>query len=119
MRERKNYPSFQADQFNVRFPDGMRDRIAATAKGNGRSMNAEIIARLERSFAAHEMGFKADGLDIAGYLAMALMIALDDDSDAETKRQVLSRAREIARPLMEGLVFSKTSPSTVESAKPE
>lgn len=31
----------------LRFPDGMRDRIAELAKENGRSMNAEIITRLE------------------------------------------------------------------------
>lgn len=34
----------------VRFPDGMRDRIKEAAKASGRSMNAEIIARLEHSF---------------------------------------------------------------------
>lgn len=34
----------------LRFPDGMRDRIAEVAKVNGRSMNAEIISRLEASF---------------------------------------------------------------------
>ncbi|ASP50924.1 Arc family DNA-binding protein [Sinorhizobium meliloti] len=34
------------DRYIVRFPDGMRDEIAAAAKANGRSMNAEIIARL-------------------------------------------------------------------------
>lgn len=35
----------------LRLPDGMRDRIAEAAKANGRSMNAEIISRLETSFA--------------------------------------------------------------------
>lgn len=39
-----------ADKYIVRFPDGMRDRIAEAAKVNGRSMNSELIARLERSF---------------------------------------------------------------------
>lgn len=38
------------DQFVVRFPDGMRDKIAEAAKDNNRSMNAEIVARLEDSF---------------------------------------------------------------------
>lgn len=42
-------PSKLADQFVLRLPDGMRDRIAAEAKTNNRSMNAEIVARLERS----------------------------------------------------------------------
>lgn len=43
-------PSRTADQFVVRFPEGMRDRIAEAARENNRSMNAEIVARLERSF---------------------------------------------------------------------
>lgn len=43
-------PGRGADSFIVRFPDGMRDRIKNEAAKNGRSMNAEIIARLERSF---------------------------------------------------------------------
>lgn len=43
--------SRHADQFIVRLPDGMRDRIAEAAKANGRSMNAEIVHRLEQSFA--------------------------------------------------------------------
>lgn len=36
-----------SEQFVVRFPDGMRDRIRAAAEENGRSMNAEIIYRLQ------------------------------------------------------------------------
>ena len=42
-------PSRGSDQFNLRFPDGMRDRIAELAQEAGRSMNAEIIARLQAS----------------------------------------------------------------------
>lgn len=37
------------DRYIVRMPDGMRDRIRAEAAANGRSMNAEIVARLEAS----------------------------------------------------------------------
>lgn len=33
----------------VRMPEGMRDRIAEAAKLNSRSMNSEIVARLEAS----------------------------------------------------------------------
>jgi len=39
-----------SDKFMLRFPDGMRDRIADAAKANNRTMNAEIVARLEVSF---------------------------------------------------------------------
>lgn len=38
------------DKFMLRFPDGMREQIADAAKKNARSMNAEIVDRLERSF---------------------------------------------------------------------
>lgn len=44
------YPSEKQDRFIVRLPDGMRDRIADEAKKNNRSMNAELVARLEASF---------------------------------------------------------------------
>ena len=47
---RKDFPSGRQDQFMVRFPDGMRDRIKDASESSGRSMNAEIIARLEASF---------------------------------------------------------------------
>ncbi|ARP89798.1 hypothetical protein CAL14_05440 [Bordetella genomosp. 9] len=37
------------DQVTVRLPPGMRDKINEIAAQNGRSANAEIVARLERS----------------------------------------------------------------------
>lgn len=39
----------------VRLPDGMRGQIASAAEAAKRTMNAEIIARLEASFAQHEL----------------------------------------------------------------
>lgn len=38
-----------ADKFVVRMPDGLRERIAEVARDNHRSMNSEILDRLERS----------------------------------------------------------------------
>ena len=38
------------DKFVIRLPDGLRPEIAAVASRNHRSMNSEIIHRLERSF---------------------------------------------------------------------
>lgn len=49
MNTKPKPPSKLADQFVVRLPAGMRDSIAEAAKANNRSMNAEIVARLERS----------------------------------------------------------------------
>lgn len=49
-------PSDVADKFMLRLPDGMRDRVAALAKVNGRSMNAEIVQRLQHSIEVDETG---------------------------------------------------------------
>lgn len=40
-------PVSEQDKFMLRLPRGMRDEIAAAAKANGRSMNAEIVSRIE------------------------------------------------------------------------
>ena|SRR5437870_12903634 len=45
-----DFPSRKLDKFILRLPNGMRDAIAASAKANNRSMNAEIILRLQKSF---------------------------------------------------------------------
>lgn len=42
-------------QYNLRWSEELRDKIAEEAKKNTRSMNQEIIARLEESF-AHKLG---------------------------------------------------------------
>lgn len=38
----------KADKFLLRFPTGMRDQLKSDAATNGRSLNAEILFRLER-----------------------------------------------------------------------
>lgn len=48
------FPSQTQDKFTVRFPDGMRDKIAEIAKKNNRSMNSEIICMLEREIMNEE-----------------------------------------------------------------
>ena len=48
--------SRELDKFILRFPDGMRDRIAEAAKANNRSMNAEVVSRLQNSFEKGETG---------------------------------------------------------------
>lgn len=44
--------SRHADKYIVRFPDGMRDQLKALSKANSRTLNAEIIARLQASLDA-------------------------------------------------------------------
>ena len=54
--KREPYPSETQDRFLVRFPEGMRAKIAELSKANNRSMNAEIIARLQASLDLSERG---------------------------------------------------------------
>jgi hypothetical protein len=41
-------------QYKLRWSEELRDKIAKSAKASNRSMNADIIARLEQSFALFE-----------------------------------------------------------------
>ena len=49
-------------QFNLRLPDDVRDRIKADADANGRSMNAEVLYRLQ-TWAKPGEGQVVDGVD--------------------------------------------------------
>lgn len=52
-------PSRGSDQFMLRLPQGMRDRLKDAADENGRSMNSEIVSRLERTFAIDQANQRA------------------------------------------------------------
>ncbi|MEE4250774.1 MAG: Arc family DNA-binding protein [Alcanivoracaceae bacterium] len=45
----------EVEKFVVRLPGGMRQEIAEVARRSRRSMNSEIVARLERSLAESEV----------------------------------------------------------------
>lgn len=55
------YPSQIAERFQVRMPDGLRDRLRDAAEANNRSMNSEIVARLEESLSGYFMGLSDVG----------------------------------------------------------
>jgi formylmethanofuran:tetrahydromethanopterin formyltransferase len=61
------------DKFMLRMPDGMREKFAQIAKANNRSLNGELIQRLEKSLlvptdvveACLELGDVQDRIDLA------------------------------------------------------
>ncbi|QCI14061.1 Arc family DNA-binding protein [Pseudomonas putida] len=70
-----------ADKFVVRLPDGMREQVAEVARKNHRSMNSEIIDRLEQSLlngqfkpAEKAMGDGANAEDLQSELSRAYRI---------------------------------------------
>lgn len=58
----QTFPSREANKFIVRMPDGMRGRIAASAKRNHRSMNSEIVHHLAQAFGGAEKAVAGDSL---------------------------------------------------------
>lgn len=51
-----------ADKYIVRLPDGMRDRLKAEAKASRRTLNAEIVARLQSTFEQSATGMSTEAL---------------------------------------------------------
>lgn len=62
MKKTDTQPAAEADKFIVRLPPGMRERIAESARANKRSMNAEVIVRLQASFETGTSALDVDTL---------------------------------------------------------
>lgn len=86
------YSSRTADKFVVRLPDGMRERIADVARNHHRSMNSEIISRLERSL------FQEDTLNSNPQQQ------LDSSELSLPERELLQRFRQLSRRQQNALV---------------
>ena len=79
MSDADKYPSQTAERFQIRMPEGLRDRIRVAAEENNRSMNAEIIARLEASFDENIVTMSKDDSDlISKALAIAVLKCVDE-----------------------------------------
>ena len=86
------YSSRKADKFVVRLPDGMRERIADVARNHHRSMNSEIIARLEQSMLQESA------------LGDDLNMRLDSSELSLHERELLQRFRQLSRRQQNALV---------------
>ena len=58
-----------SDQYMLRLPDGLRRELKTAAKANGRSMNAEIIARIQDDH--HSLRDWFAGQALAGMMAQS------------------------------------------------
>ncbi|WP_429211529.1 Arc family DNA-binding protein [Metapseudomonas resinovorans] len=86
------YSSRTADKFVVRLPEGMRERIALVARNHHRSMNSEIIARLEQSMLQE------------GALDEGVSLRLDSPELTQHERELLQRFRQLSRRQQNALV---------------
>jgi hypothetical protein len=90
-------PSQTQDKFIVRLPDGMRDQISAAAKANKRTMTAEIVSRLERSFQEERL-LKIEGTAEAAFeLATDLAVEAYDERIAKRLDDLETRISKIER----------------------
>lgn len=64
LKQENSYSSRTADKFVIRLPEGMRDHIAEVARHHHRSMNSEIIARLEQSLAQETLYNRPGNLNL-------------------------------------------------------
>ncbi|RMT32781.1 putative Transcriptional repressor [Pseudomonas syringae pv. spinaceae] len=86
------YSSRTADKFVVRLPDGMRNRVQEVAKNHHRSMNSEIIARLEQSLIQE------------GALGDEPSLRLDSPELSLHERKLLQRFRQLSHRQQNALV---------------
>lgn len=87
-----SYSSRTADKFVVRLPEGMRERISDVARDHHRSMNSEIIARLEQSLVQE------------GALDAGSARTLDSGDLTLSERELLQRFRQLSRRQQNALV---------------
>ena len=81
-------------QFNVRMPADLKEKIEEAAKENGRSMNAEIVYRLQRSI-------EEDQVESGGIGHMEFRIV--DPSVGKGQQKVVNALEEMQRILNEAL----------------
>ncbi|MCP5179339.1 MAG: Arc family DNA-binding protein [Pseudomonadales bacterium] len=88
-------------KFVVRLPTEMRDRIAEAAQDHRRSMNSEIVARLERTFSG--LPSEADAVLIEPPL-QGHMDALLRRSYSDEEQQLLRTFRRLSLPKKRALL---------------
>lgn len=86
------------DQFQVRLPEGMRDRIKADADANGRSMNAEVVARLEKPAEVIGMETVMDGLYAIARRLDRIEAQIAAPSDARHHHYAITRRGGVLEP---------------------
>jgi plasmid stability protein len=93
-----------SDQFNLRMPEGMREQLKDAAAANGRSLNAEIIARLLLTLELDQAQPSKFGQQVAAQIeAIGGLPLLDIDKI----RQDTERDRESIKAVLEDIKFHR------------
>lgn len=90
-------------------------RISDAAKENNRTINAEIVLRLQRSF-AEDGNLKAGALDLNGLLSAGMLLAAGENKDDPAIQALIARAKEAALRLAR-ITYSAESEAAAVDAK--
>lgn len=96
---REQYPSETQDRVMVRLPDGMREKLKEAAKAGKRTMNAEIVARLEFAFAV-DVAVQESGWDVTHGMGSpewitAMLKRQGSGSDQPERKSLEQRVQEL------------------------
>ena len=106
MNTKSAFPSDAADKVLVRMPDGMRDQLKESAKVNNRTMNAEIVSRLEQSFSP------------AGSHPASFGYAIDQMLDWTMEKEGVDQGKALERLVAKGFASDQSMPVFVFYAAP-
>lgn len=98
--------------YPIRMPHELRQALEETAKSGSRSLHAEIIARLERSFEGDALGLDKDVLDVLALqstLTLVLLDGLDTSSLTSIQLTAANALHQVAKSMSEKLVLNKGS----------
>ena len=98
-QKKPEYPSDKQDQYMVRFPDGLRDRIKRDAKINRRSMNAEIVATLIEAYPPETEGVAA----LMEFIISTIQPGEEDGKLIQTKEELEEFKTRLEKLLKENL----------------
>jgi hypothetical protein len=93
----------ESDKFMLRLPEGMRDRIAALAKENGRSMNTEIVQRLEWALSLTAKPKLVDSSHVQHQIGGALTWLVTSEIKALADRERISFDEMFSKIVLAGL----------------
>ena len=95
-------PTGQIAPFGLRMLPELKERLEVAAKATGRSMNAEIVARLQQSFDGGGDKDARDKLMVAGFVLRMIQNTVPDaavQEDIATMAKYLSDTSEDDQPL--------------------
>lgn len=89
--------------YSLRMPAELRELLEEAAKEGKRSLNTEIVARLEKSFTSENAGFEISEID-AIRLQAVLTLAMLDGLDTSGMTSIQKMAAEALKPAAEDIL---------------